>query len=69
MRMLSTVIYDIRVFLFILIIVYVGFGEAFLRISEASGEGDFLPNYAYAIIYSMRISIGDNDTDAYNEDV
>jgi hypothetical protein len=33
-RMLIQVIYDIRTFLFVLIIVYIAFGEAFLRISE-----------------------------------
>ena len=33
-RMLVQVIWDIRIFLFVLAIVYIGFGEAFLRISE-----------------------------------
>lgn len=33
-RMLIKMCYDIRIFLFVLIIVYIGFGEAFLRISE-----------------------------------
>jgi hypothetical protein len=32
-RMLSTVIYDMRIFLLFLLIVYFGFGEAFLRLS------------------------------------
>lgn len=66
-RMLSTVIWDIRVFIFILLIVYIGFGEAFLRLSEVSEDAAFLYNYAYSIIYSFRLSIGDNDTDSYNE--
>ena len=32
-RMLSTVIWEIRTFLLVLMIVYLGFGEAFLRLS------------------------------------
>jgi hypothetical protein len=45
--MLTTVLWDIRIFLLIIIIVYFGFGEAFLRISEMSdSNGQFLLSYA-----------------------
>lgn len=36
--MLIKMCYDIRYFLFVLIIVYIGFGEAFLRISDMEDE-------------------------------
>jgi hypothetical protein len=46
-RMLTDVVYDIRIFLLILLIMYFGFGEAFLRIAEQSEmeEGQFVGNY------------------------
>lgn len=65
--MLSTVVYDMRIFLFILLIVYMGFGEAFLRLSENSENAHFIQNYAYSIVYSFRLSIGDTDTDSFDE--
>lgn len=37
-RMLTDVIYGMRVFLLILLFVYFGFGEAFLRIAEMSDQ-------------------------------
>ena len=37
-RMLSTVIWEIRTFLLVLMIVYLGFGEAFLRLSQNSED-------------------------------
>jgi hypothetical protein len=37
-RMLIKMCYDIRIFLFVLIIVYIGFGEAFLRMSEMNDQ-------------------------------
>jgi hypothetical protein len=37
-RMLSQVIWEIRTFLLVLMIVYLGFGEAFLRLSQNSKE-------------------------------
>jgi len=42
-RMLIKMCYDIRIFLFVLIIVYIAFGEAFLRISEMEDE-QFIQN-------------------------
>jgi hypothetical protein len=35
-NMLNQVIYDMKVFLLILMIIYLGFGEAFLRLSQGS---------------------------------
>jgi hypothetical protein len=65
--MLSTVVWEIRTFLLVLMIVYLGFGEAFLRLSQNSkDESQYLPNYAYSIVYAFRLSIGDTDTDNFN---
>lgn len=47
-RMLTDVIYDMRVFLLILLIVYFGFGEAFLRISESNEDN---PDGKFITIY------------------
>lgn len=50
----------------ILFIVQIGFGEAFLRLSERSEEdGAFLRNFAEAFVYSFRMGLGDNNTDPY----
>jgi hypothetical protein len=55
---------DMRVFLLILLIVELAFGEAFLRLSEAStGEGKFLDNYALAYLFTLRMNLGDVSTD------
>ena len=37
-RMLNQVLYDMKIFLLILIIMYLGFGEAFLRLSEGNAN-------------------------------
>ncbi len=47
-----------------------GFGEAFLRISEANDEDNhFLRNFAEALVYIYRMSMGDFDTDPYDGSV
>ena len=66
-RMLSEVISDMKVFLLILCIVMIAFGEAFLRLSEMSQpDNQFILNYPLAFIYSYRLAVGDTVTDAYN---
>ena len=69
-RMLTEVIYGMRIFLLILLVVYFGFGEAFLRLSEMSGEeAGFIKNYPQAIIYAYRMSLGDIGSDMYNNSI
>lgn len=59
-----------KVFLFILFIVYFGFGEAFLRLSEKSDpEAQFIENYAMAWVYAFRLSVGDFSTDTFNDTI
>ena len=61
--------YDMKEFLAILFIVQFGFGEAFLRLSEASdpnSDGRFLENFFFAYVYAYRMGLGDNDTSAFD---
>lgn len=59
-RMLNTMIYRVKIFLLVLLIMYLGFGEAFLRLSEGSSEkASFIDGYTHAIIFSFRLSLGD----------
>ena len=65
--MISTVIWDMKIFLAFLLVVYLGFGEAFLRISQNSEpDYQYLPNYAFAIINTFRLSVGDTDPSNFN---
>ncbi|CDW78106.1 wd-40 repeat protein [Stylonychia lemnae] len=68
-RMLTEVISSMRVFLVVLCIVMIAFGEAFLRFSEMSGEDSFILNYADAFVYTLRLAIGDTQTDTFNNTV
>ena len=62
--MITEVIADMRVFLLILAIVLIAFGEAFMRLSEMS-EVPFTTyfNYAYVFVYTFRLAVGDTDTE------
>jgi hypothetical protein len=73
-RMLSVVVWDMKVFLIILFIIYFAFGEAFLRLSEASEVNTpedaeesygFIKNYADCWVYAYRLSLGDSDTENF----
>lgn len=62
--MLIQVLYDIKIFIFVLAIVYIAFGEAFLRISDSMEESDqFIANYPMAFIFSYLVSVGAGFTD------
>ena len=66
-RILTDVVYEMKVFIFFLFTVYLGFGEAFLRFSEASQEdSQFVGDYASAFVYTFRLSMGDNDTTGFS---
>jgi len=67
--MLTEVIYSMRIFLIVLSIVLIAFGEAFLRFSETSGDASFLLNYAHAFVYTLRLAVGDTGTDTYNDTI
>lgn len=62
-----------KIFLLILFIVYFGFGEAYLRLSEASEMVDpelrFIKNYADAWVYAFRLSLGDTDTEVFHDTI
>lgn len=62
--MLIQVCTDIRIFIFVLAIVYIAFGEAFLRISDSMDESNqYIANYPMAFIFSYLVSIGAGFTD------
>lgn len=66
--MLSQVISDMKIFWLFLIIVYLGFGEAFLRLSQNSDpDSQYLPNLGFATIYTFRLSVGDTDPSFFND--
>lgn len=66
-RTLIAVIWDMRIFLLILAIVYCGFGEAFLRLADPmeDEEEKFITNFANAFVFIYRMSLVDNNTDAF----
>eukprot|EP00347_Sterkiella_histriomuscorum_P006211 403353636 len=67
-RTIIAVIYEMRIFLLILAIVYCGFGEAFLRLAEPMEDeetGKFVTNFANAFVYIYRMSLVDNNTDSF----
>ena len=70
-RMVTDVLWGMKTFLLILFIVYFGFSEAFLRVSEASEEDSQFSgvNYFYAFVYVFLTSIGATGVDSFNTSV
>jgi len=69
-RMLSDVIYDIRLFIVVIAIVFLGFGDAFFRLSQyADPDNAWLENYALGTAYAFLMSIGSNDPSAFEGNV
>lgn len=67
-RTITTVIYEMRIFLLILFIIYFGFGEAFLRLSEhSSEEAKFIDNFGDSFIYLFVSVISGADPEPFNE--
>ena len=58
-----------KVFLLIFFIFNVAFGEAFLRLTEQREEVSVVSNYAYAMVYSFRLSLGDTNTDGFEDNI
>jgi hypothetical protein len=67
--MLTDVCWDIKVFLFILLLVELGFSEAFLRISETSEKGVWMANYADTLAYTFYLSLGNIILEGYDETI
>lgn len=64
-RVVMNIIWEMKSFIAILFIMYMAFGEAFLRLSEKSpldsNGKPFLGNFAEAFIYCVRLGAGDTD--------
>ena len=73
--MITEVINEVKVFLLMLSIVLIAFGEAFLRFSQGSegdddnGDSSFIINYPDAFIYSFRLAIGDINVGSFNKTI
>jgi len=56
-------IWEMKIFVGILFIMNMAFGEAFLRLAEKGdipqGEHAFLSDFADAFVYCVRLSVGD----------
>lgn len=69
-RIIINVFWDMKTFLLILLISQLGFGEAFLRLSEYSlNEGNYLNNLSDAYIFTYKVSIGENNTESFDYSV
>lgn len=62
------VIYDIKIFLLILLILYLASGEGFLRLSETS-DTPFIKDFGHALLYSFNASLGGIETDNFDSTV
>ena len=60
-RMIVQVVYDMRFFMMVLIVIFLGFGMAFLMMSRIGGDSPFIPNNDFidALIYSYLITLGE----------
>jgi hypothetical protein len=65
-RMIITVIYDMRSFLLLLFITIIAFGDSWLSISLGNVEEEqFVHNFGEAIFFTYRVILGDFDTTAF----
>jgi hypothetical protein len=58
-------VWEMKTFITILFIMYMAFGEAFLRLAEKGtilqGERPLLSDFADAFVYCVRLGVGDTD--------
>ncbi|CDW76646.1 UNKNOWN [Stylonychia lemnae] len=67
-RMIVEVIYDMGIFLFVLLITVAAFGDSFLRISWGNEvENQFTPSFVYAILFAYSMILGGYDTEAFGD--
>jgi hypothetical protein len=64
-RVVLNMVWEMKTFIAILFIMYMAFGEAFLRLAEKGtilqGERPFLNDFAEAFVYCVRLGVGDTD--------
>ncbi|CDW88872.1 wd-40 repeat protein [Stylonychia lemnae] len=67
-RMLIEVVSDMGIFLLLLLITILAFGDSFLRLSNGNSEdSQFIEHFFYAGLYVYRMILGDWDTDTFGE--
>ena len=64
-RVILNMIWEMKTFVGVLLIMYMAYGEAFLRLAEKGdipvGERAFLVDFADAFVYCVRLGVGDTD--------
>lgn len=64
-RVIFNMVWEMKAFVGILCVIYMAFGEAFLRLAEKTptleGESVFLKDFADAFIFCVRLGMGDTD--------
>lgn len=70
-RVIFNMVWEMKIFIGVLFVVCMAFGEAFLRLSEKGDvpEGDkpMLANFADAFVFTIRLTVGDTDiSDIYD---
>eukprot|EP00347_Sterkiella_histriomuscorum_P013502 403364473 len=68
-RAIVEVIFDMVIFLFILFLTVITFGDSFLRLSYGNKDEElqFIPNFFHGIVYGYRMILGDFDTTAFGD--
>ncbi|CDW88225.1 UNKNOWN [Stylonychia lemnae] len=67
-RMIVEVIYDMGIFLFVLLITVAAFGDSFLRISWGNvEENQFTSSFVYAVLFAYSMILGGYDTSVFGE--
>lgn len=70
-RTIIEITYDIRNFLFVFMVGVIGFGASFFILSnnnQVNAEpNSFITSFSMSFIYSYRLSLGDFDTDAFED--
>ena len=67
-RTIYEVIYDMGIFLFVLLITVAGFGDSFLRLSLGNDEeNQFTTSFVPAVLYAYSMILGGYDTEAFGD--
>lgn len=65
-RMIVEVLYDMGIFLFILLITLCAFGDSFLRLALGNeGDDQFTTSFVPAVLYAYEMILGNFDTTAF----
>lgn len=67
-RTIVEVIFDMGIFLFVLLVVITAFGDSFLKISNGNDdENKFIEDFLDSILFTYTMNLGDYDRTAFGE--